>query len=767
MALDFSTAPAAQAETFPAGAYREAPDFKTVNARLLPRALDVCKMLLPGGRRQGPEYVVGDLSGARGRSLSINVNTGVWKDFSGGAGGSDLIALWAAVHGLEQHEARDEAAEWLGILPAGHRLVANTGGGYEQVARSQDIAKNAGGERGLVPAPVLSDKPKPSDPDDPLWWRRKPPTKIWAYHDAQGETVAKVYRFDHPTIPGLKEIRPWCPRRRQWVAPEGVRPLYDLRGLSTAPGVPVVLVEGEKCADAVTEVRMGGPGAGLDFVATCIMGGAQAVARTDFTPLCGRHVVIWPDHDAAGSSFASVAGRACADAGVASLRILAVPPDKPPKWDSADADQSERRALIMQALESNPVHTGAPRFDPSDWFTGRAFTGEPAPRHWLIADVVELGKPALLAAAGDTGKGMLLLDLAVKIATGTPGDESKVIPPMAFGNRIVAFGKAVILSAEDDEAELHRRFHALCPQMDRRGLADDRLALVPFPNAGGVQPFFVQARDGLQVTDRFAMMRDWLLSLEDLRLVVIDPLAAFVHADINADPAAGAYVMGQLAALATETGAAVIIPHHMAKGDATRPITSAQAARHAIRGSTALVDGVRLAYAFWAPPENVQRASCRDIGEPYEANRLYQGAVVKANGPTDRMVRTYLRDRTTGLLVDATDRLRAVRTPKGEMLATLVDIIAQEAEAGFPFKLGSRGQDSVFGRRAHLPAPLDTITRNQSDELVEKGVKDGWIVHAKSGKTTYLDVPDGPFARGVGSFAEGAIEGHGEGGPGR
>ena len=57
-----------------------------------------------------------------------------------------------------------------------------------------------------------------------------------------------------------------------------------------------------------------------------------------------------------------------------------------------------------------------------------------------------------------------------------------------------------------------------------------------------------------------------MLEIEDLALIVIDPMASFVHADVNADPAAGAAFMGLLAQISTETGATVMVNHHMAKG---------------------------------------------------------------------------------------------------------------------------------------------------------------------------------------------------------
>ena len=39
----------------------------------------------PNGVQRGNEFVVGNINGDRGRSLSVNTKTGVWYDFGNGA----------------------------------------------------------------------------------------------------------------------------------------------------------------------------------------------------------------------------------------------------------------------------------------------------------------------------------------------------------------------------------------------------------------------------------------------------------------------------------------------------------------------------------------------------------------------------------------------------------------------------------------------------------------------------------------------------------
>ena len=80
-------------------------DFSSLSSELLARSEACCIEWFPSGRRRGHEYLVGDLAGTAGESLSVNLDTGRWSDFATGAAGGDLIALYAAIHGIAQGEA--------------------------------------------------------------------------------------------------------------------------------------------------------------------------------------------------------------------------------------------------------------------------------------------------------------------------------------------------------------------------------------------------------------------------------------------------------------------------------------------------------------------------------------------------------------------------------------------------------------------------------------------------------------------------------------
>jgi len=85
--------------------------------RLAKRALDVCRTLLPAGKKDGPEYRVGDVCNSPGKSLAVHLRgtkAGVWSDFATGENG-DLIDLVQVVHGTEKAGAVAWAKTFLGI----------------------------------------------------------------------------------------------------------------------------------------------------------------------------------------------------------------------------------------------------------------------------------------------------------------------------------------------------------------------------------------------------------------------------------------------------------------------------------------------------------------------------------------------------------------------------------------------------------------------------------------------------------------------------
>ena len=157
----------------------------------------------------------------------------------------------------------------------------------------------------------------------------------WSYRNAGGSLSGYVCRFD---TPAGKEMRPlrWGRRRgregwhwKGW-ANDDARPLYGLAELTAAPDAPALLCEGEKAADAAASLI------GPPWVAVASMNGAKSPQRTDWTPLAGRALVIWPDNDEPGAAYAREAALLALKAGASSVVIVEPPDGLPVGWDLAD-----------------------------------------------------------------------------------------------------------------------------------------------------------------------------------------------------------------------------------------------------------------------------------------------------------------------------------------------------------------------------------------------------------------------------------------------
>lgn len=172
--------------------------------------------------------------------------------------------------------------------------------------------------------------------------------------------------------------------------------------------------------------------------------------------------------------------------------------------------------------------------------------------------------------------------------------------------------------------------------------------IIPLQNINGSFPIIVEKNGDIYETEEFKNIKKQLLKIKDLRLVVFDPLSSFINGDITFNSSASAFLTGSLSKLAVDTKASVLITHHLRKTNGE--INGVEDIRDAIRGSSALVNGVRLAYAFWPFRKNKQEEFFKSKEKAFAPNSLYNGAVVKANSKVDRKIKTYLRNEETGLL---------------------------------------------------------------------------------------------------------------------
>ena len=325
-------------------------DFALIASAALARARDLLPQWFPNGRSYGKEFRTGNLRDDPGLSLSINLLTGIWKDFNGnsGAAGRDMISLRAARDRISQSTAARRIADELGLRTAGTASGAVTGRINGTSVRSPD---RAGTHAMKKPAEVWELQfPAPCEPPAAGQVRHPKygtPSGCWVYRNEAGEPQFATYRFDLPAARNgkpRKEVLPYSYGRRRLHTKAGKpwdqtgwyfkrpclpTPLYGLDRLARKPEATVLVVEGEKTADRAARMFP-------DLVTVTSQGGSDAADNADWTPLKSRTVVIWPDQDAAGRSYCHDVARQAARAGAASVRIVAVPQEWPDGWDLAN-----------------------------------------------------------------------------------------------------------------------------------------------------------------------------------------------------------------------------------------------------------------------------------------------------------------------------------------------------------------------------------------------------------------------------------------------
>ncbi|MDI2113918.1 DUF927 domain-containing protein [Commensalibacter nepenthis] len=185
----------------------------------------------------------------------------------------------------------------------------------------------------IVPAPC-----EPVKPDNA--------SMMWIYRTKDGKPFNAVLRkewTDKQTGKNHKITPPYTYgklRKNQdsnWIegwhikGAVGLRPPYNLDQITMRPDATVLIVEGEKTADAASKIFP-------DLVVTTSQMGAGNAHHTNWRGLFNRDVIIWQDHDEAGRKYVRELIKLLFDACVKSIRIVNVRDKKgfPNKWDLAD-----------------------------------------------------------------------------------------------------------------------------------------------------------------------------------------------------------------------------------------------------------------------------------------------------------------------------------------------------------------------------------------------------------------------------------------------
>lgn len=184
----------------------------------------------------------------------------------------------------------------------------------------------------------------------------------------------------------------------------------------------------------------------------------------------------------------------------------------------------------------------------SRFYSASALKGKAVPpRQWLVPDLVPQKTVTLFSGDGGTGKSLVALQLSVAAVIGS-----------TWLGRSVKGGRAIFLSAEDDDDELHRRLDDI---LRAEGLDYDALSGLTLRSLAGEDAL-------LALETKIALMQSTLFEELDKRaaeespaLIVIDTLADVYPANEN-DRAKVRQFIGILRGLALKRRCAVLLLGH-------------------------------------------------------------------------------------------------------------------------------------------------------------------------------------------------------------
>jgi len=356
---------------------------------------------------------------------------------------------------------------------------------------------------------------------------------VWPYLDSSNREVFHMVRFKTPSGKAYRPIRPTHDGFKIEYPP-GPLPLLFLPLVNVARRVFVV--EGEKAADA---------GRRIGLSCTTSAGGANGVSKTDWTPLAGRQVMILPDNDEPGRQYAQkVAGILRGLDPPPTVKIVELPglPDKgdlsdfiKDKRNQGKSDEAIRNELMRLADEAQP-------FDGAVLI--RLDQVKPEQVRWLWPGRIPLGKVTLLVGDPGVGKSLLTLDIAARVTKerGWPDHPDSQAP----------VGSVVLLNAEDDIADTIR------PRLDAADAEPKRIRILrAVRNQGQDQPFRLD-RD-------LPRLRQAIQQTPDTKLVVIDPISAYLGRSDPHKDAELRELLSPMAELAEQLGVAILVVTHLNK----------------------------------------------------------------------------------------------------------------------------------------------------------------------------------------------------------
>jgi predicted P-loop ATPase len=298
---------------------------------------------LPGFERRGQKFTALNPTRNDGTvgSYFLNEDGSGW-DFATGEP-LDIIAAYAAVHGMTNGEA------------------------FRQLMERHGFSETRSAPRVFNSQPQKIAKPS-FEPTNFAHPRHGNPRHVYAYRDMDGTLLGYTCRFEREENgKRLKEVLPYSFSGNRWkFSLEGFpdkAPIYGAERLSGRDIESVLIVEGEKTADAAQRI--------LPLI-PCLswLGGCQKAKIADFSMLSDRKIYLWPDADSTHKdksgnvlpwnqqpgfkAMIEIGKNIIAKHPEAKVYLVTPPEGVPCGWDLADAEESgEDSVSVTDYLETS------------------------------------------------------------------------------------------------------------------------------------------------------------------------------------------------------------------------------------------------------------------------------------------------------------------------------------------------------------------------------------------------------------------------------
>ncbi len=395
---------------------------------------------------------------------------------------------------------------------------------------------------------------------------RGDPTAVYPYRDERGTLLFEVVRYNPKAF---SQRRPNGAGGYVWNLHGVRRVLYRLAETleAAAAGRTVYVTEGERDADAL---------AALGLAVTTNPGGAGKW-REEYAGMLRetRRAVLLPHNDAPGREHGQAAARSLYNAGV-EVAVLELP-GLADKGDVSDwlRQGGTREALEELAAAASVWAQSQPPKPPS--LVTLASSIQPLPIRWVWPGRIPSGMVTVMDGDPGLGKSTVTLDIAARVSRG------EVMPGAgpALGASYV-----LVLTAEDDLARTVR------PRLEAAAANLDRIGFVHVPDKGGTREPEITVED-------LALLEREIIRL-DVKLVIIDPLMAYLPAEVNAHRDQDVRrAMAALRSLAERTGTAILVVRHLTK-------TPGAPAIYRGGGSIGIIGAARAGLLIAADPDQTE-----------------------------------------------------------------------------------------------------------------------------------------------------------------